>query len=572
MSRPLVFYFVSIFIGCLSSMLLSLNIIIDAAITASFLLILYLTIDKRYFLICLSFFIAGFISFAMYYNVNFTNKLYIRAEASKGSYFIGSSDGRKIIIKGKTKGISEGCKVYAEGRFVKNSDCSRGITGTFYINSYEACSKDLISRIYEMKRYLYKRFSDAIGTENSSLIMSLCYGDTSYLSNSGKSRLQDLGVIHAVSVSGLHMSLIYSVLESTLGFIPSIFVSLAYIIFTGLQASAIRAFLMIFLARLSKKIYKNYDSLSSMSFAGMTLLTFRPYYITDLGFMLSFLATLGIILYYNKIRNKLYLLPSKLNESLSITLSAQIFTFPYIAFTLQNFSFAFLPANLLLIPIYSAVMIAGNLALLIINIKSLFFIICKFLSILLGAASAISYLLLRIFPGAQYIGYDAGITMIFCYFVYYIEKYYHRTRKALLCYMVVLLFIKGCILFPQISFMESENAKCIFIKYRFETTAICDFDETDTWDIQNILKSNPYDKLITNPDNGYSTEISDNLLFLVDKKNGKIAKLIYHGNKITLPLNFKLLRTAVSGTSSYGIIKPKITSWYLISNKLVNIP
>lgn len=553
-------------------MLLSINIVIDAAITASFLLTLYLTIDKRYFIICLSFFIAGFISFSMYYNINFTNKLYIRTEDSKGSYFIGNSNGRKIIVKGKTRGITEGSKILAEGKFTKDLDYSRGIAGTFYINSYEPCSGDIISRIYETKRYLYKRFSDIIGSEDSSLIMSLCYGDTSYLSNSGKSKLQNLGVIHAVSVSGLHMSLIYSVLEGTIGFIPAIFVSFIYIVFTGLQASAIRAFLMIFLARLSKKIYKNYDSLSSISFAGIILIALRPYYITDLGFILSFLATLGIILYYNKIRNKLYLLPAKLNSSLSITLSAQIFTLPYIAFTLQNFSFAFLPANLLLVPIYSAVMIMGNLALLLININPLFLVLCKLLSLLLSISSSVSYSLLKVFPEAQYMGYDVGLTLLFCYFLYYIEKYYHSTREVLLCYMVILLLIRGCVLFPQINFMESKSAKCIFVKYRYKTTAICNFDETNTWDVQNILKSNPYDRLITNPDNGCSVKLSRSFLFLVDKKNSKAVKLIYHGSKIILPLNFKLLETAVSSTSSYGIIKPQIKSWYLILNKLVNIP
>jgi len=47
--------------------------------------------------------------------------------------------------------------------------------------------------------------------------MALCYGDTGYLSKSQKSEFQQLGVVHAVSVSGFHMAVIFKVLESLIG-------------------------------------------------------------------------------------------------------------------------------------------------------------------------------------------------------------------------------------------------------------------------------------------------------------------------------------------------------------------
>lgn len=57
---------------------------------------------------------------------------------------------------------------------------------------------------------------------------------------------------------------------------------------------------MIIILKLSKKVFRKYDSLSSISLAAIIILLNKPYYILDIGFMLSFLSTLGILLYNKK--------------------------------------------------------------------------------------------------------------------------------------------------------------------------------------------------------------------------------------------------------------------------------
>ena len=98
------------------------------------------------------------------------------------------------------------------------------------------------------------------------------------------------------------MSIVYKALEIIIGYKIALLFSFAYMIFTGGQASTIRAFIMIFILKISSKVYKKYDSLSSISLAAIILLLFRPFYILDIGFMLSFLCVLGIILYNKKIK------------------------------------------------------------------------------------------------------------------------------------------------------------------------------------------------------------------------------------------------------------------------------
>ena len=61
--------------------------------------------------------------------------------------------------------------------------------------------------------------------------------------------------------------------------------------------------LMIVILNLGNVVKRNYNPLAALSLAGIVLLLMKPYYIYNLGFVLSFLATLGIIL-FNKNLNK----------------------------------------------------------------------------------------------------------------------------------------------------------------------------------------------------------------------------------------------------------------------------
>ena len=173
---------------------------------------------------------------------------------------------------GKTNDFKEGEKLKVYGKFESNKDYSRGIIGKYNVEKYTICKNDFIYYLYDIKRNIYVQFKESLGEEKSALIMALCYGDTGYLSKSQKSEFQKLGVVHAVSVSGFHMAIIYKVLENLIGLKLSILICFIYILFTGIQASTIRAFIMIFIFQFSKVVFKNYDSLSSLSFAALILL------------------------------------------------------------------------------------------------------------------------------------------------------------------------------------------------------------------------------------------------------------------------------------------------------------
>ena len=148
-----------------------------------------------------------------------------------------------------------------------------------------------------------------------------------------------------------------------------------YVIFTGADFSSLRSFLMVCILVLSKEAHKNYSALGALSLSAIVINLIAPYSVFDIGWQLSFGATLGIILYNRKLNKVFYILPKYIRENIALSLAAQVFTLPIIIYTFQEFSITFLIGNILLIPILNLIIIIGNLLLLeVINMEIFDFI------------------------------------------------------------------------------------------------------------------------------------------------------------------------------------------------------
>lgn len=509
MDRPLIWYGAAIFMGSLSSLVLFNNKIIGAAFAASFLSAIYFTKEKKEFIIVLLFFILGIISFANYFNIKVTDTATIRITDQKYYYYMGNYKGRKIIIKGNVKGLYKGCKIDAKGIYKSDADYKRGIIGTYNIESYKLKNQDFISFLYKIKKNMYLNFSSRLGEEKSALLMALSFGDTSYLINSQKDEFNKLGVIHAISVSGFHMALIYGVMEKALGMKVSLLAAFLYGVFTGMGAATMRAFFMIFILKLSGCFFKKYDGISSLSLAAMILLIINPWYIGDIGFMLSFLSTLGIILYYKKFTNFLYRLPEKISEGISISLSAQIFSMPFVAFTLSQFSPGFLLGNLVLLPIYSILVLLGNLAMMLSFSPLLFNFIAKILSIALTALEGANHILLKFCPEITYFSWLNGgaLLLIYLSFIYYKKGYKEAAYYPGL--LILFLAISSYSIFPKIHYKKLQEGTAILIKYKGQSVLICSYKSSKPIDIYKLKDEFMVNKVLSNPEKPSIINISD---------------------------------------------------------------
>jgi competence protein ComEC len=526
MSRPLVYYAITIFMGCVTCLILINNPILGAVIAASFLAIMYFTIEKRFFYLVVCFFIIGTVNYYAYFNINLPNAQNLKVRISeKSKYYCTAKTGnKKIILEGNIFKLTEGRSVWIKGDFCKKAVYERGVVGTYKVNDYKICNEDLISKIESFRRDLYEKFSQILGKEKAAIVMAVCFGDSGYIEKTQKEDFKKLGISHVVSVSGLHMSIVYKALELIIGYKIALLFSFGYMIFTGGQASTIRAFIMIFILKISSKIYKKYDSLSSLSLSAVILLIIRPFSILDIGFMLSFLCVLGIILYNKKMKKTLYKLPKVLNESFSLSISSQVFSMPYAVFALKTFSLGFVLSNLLLLPFYTVVVILGNIGLICSVIYPIFNLINYGLFTVLMILEVIQKSLALALPELIYFSYMDSLVVFGLYICYLgIKKGYEQFKYVPLCIIFIFAF-QNYKVFPEISYINVNNNDIVLLQYKKDTIAVT----TGNIGAKDLKVPVKIDKFL----NGYKGDST------ISVGSRCIIRLISHRNKLDAEVCF----------------------------------
>lgn len=496
-NKPLVFYVTAFYLGCVGYIVFKHSFLIGAVLAASFLIIILTTVDKKFSIIIACFFIAAVSISSEYYNItDISKKIDIKVVKKKEFYSLGSVRGRNVILKGDISKLNEGDKILAYGKFDRETDYSRGIAGTFYIDQYKLYKGGFKSRLHSIKRSSYSSFEKYLGKERAAIVMSLCFGETAYMSEQQKSEFKELGVVHAISVSGFHMAVIYKLLEGLLGIPASIAVSFIYVVFTGAQAATVRAFLMILALKLSKKVFKNYDSLSALSLSALIILSVKPYFVLDAGFILSYLSTLGIILYYDKIKRAFFRLPKSINESLSLTLSAQAFSSAYAGMVFSNISFGFLMGNIILLPMYTAIVIVGNLGLLLIKLEFAFSLACKIINIIMIPIEGAVYMLLKITPPVSDISYLSSLSILLLAACFMLVKAGYSRYKFAPLFILGMIVMQSYSFIPRIDYISMGYKEGIMLSYRNEKILIHNLEDK----LLEIGEGIGITKIIANPE------------------------------------------------------------------------
>ncbi len=284
------------------------------------------------------------------------------------------SVGSIVAINGKIKNL-EDLKFddFNYGRFIKSS----GYKGLIEASSYEILGVNkfymTINKIYtyikDTTRYLYK--------ENSDFINSLLLGMKYDLSDDETDMFSKTGTSHIIAMSGLHIGILSSIFILIMNKINKIYkliffsiIMFLYLIMVGSTPSLIRAILSMILSLFSYFIDRKSDSISNLSFIGIILLIINPFIIYNISFQLSFLATLSIIYFYKIINNRLN------NSFLSITLSANILTFPLVYYYFNNISIISFLGNIVIVPFIGIIIYISIFSVTLFNIN---IFICKFL-------------------------------------------------------------------------------------------------------------------------------------------------------------------------------------------------
>lgn len=186
------------------------------------------------------------------------------------------------------------------------------------------------------------------------------------------------GVMHVLCVSGLHVGIIFLLVSFAFGrskhrtlrwikFFTLILSIWAYAFVTGLSPSVMRASVMFSLFSFREVLGEKSNPYNIIAASALILLIIDPFLITRIGFQLSYAAVIGIVALYQPIYQLLIfrnLVADYFWKLLSLSLAAQIGTFPLSVYYFQQFPVYFALSNLIAVPLVWLIVYTGMFTLL----------------------------------------------------------------------------------------------------------------------------------------------------------------------------------------------------------------
>jgi len=259
-------------------------------------------------------------------------------------------------------------KAFDYGAWLRN----KGICATAYIPSdaWKIQSKSTTGNIRaiaeRMRSQLLNRFRAAgITGEEYSMVSALTLGSVQLLTPETKKEFSVSGVSHILSVSGLHVAVVFAILEFLLSFfnrfeklkvvkqVLIIAVLWCYAFMTGLSPSVIRSAFMFSMIAFGRCLHRKSQTINTVLFSAFVLLLWKPSYLFDLGFELSYCAVISIVVMHERLTSKWK--PSSrivgyFWQMICLSAVAQLGTAPLTIYHFHQFPNYFLLNNLIAVP------------------------------------------------------------------------------------------------------------------------------------------------------------------------------------------------------------------------------
>lgn len=272
---------------------------------------------------------------------------------------------------------------------------------------------------------------------------------------------------------------------------------------------------------ISKLTYRKSNVYYNLCFSSFILLIINPYYLVDLGFLLSFLATLGILLFVNHLEdffshqkeNKSFLKKflNYTKEVMIVSLSANLMIIPVIINSSNLLSFNFLFSNLIISPVMFLLEFLGIIFIFLPNIKILNFIIKIFINIINFVATFFSKIKFTSYTICSLNLFQIILYYTFLGFLYlvlskkwreYLKKIFIRFKKVLLkiVFSLIVVSILVNVFYDfsirknaglKICFLDVSQGDCTFLITKENKKILIDTGGIENYDIgENVLK--PY--------------------------------------------------------------------------------
>ncbi|MCX6168064.1 MAG: DNA internalization-related competence protein ComEC/Rec2 [Ignavibacteriales bacterium] len=296
--------------------------------------------------------------------------------------FNGFSVGNKISIKGT---VQQPRSERNPGEFdyekYLNSKGIVAIVNVYNTDSVKSISKEMSvvkNLIFQIRKTVDEQISILHNKTTSALLRGLILADRSLIDYQVNDYFINAGVVHVLSVSGLHVGyivLIFLVLFNRFNIYTRYLLTfvglLFYLIITGADAPVFRSTLMALVLLAAPLTGRDYNSLNSLSFSALIILLISPNELFNPSFQLSFSAILSLIIIYpplKKFIDNLHIKPKALNWIVIFcmtSIAAQLGTLPFTLTYFHRLSVSALLANFVVIPVSGAIVALGILSIVI---------------------------------------------------------------------------------------------------------------------------------------------------------------------------------------------------------------
>lgn len=399
-------------------------------------------------------------------NSEIQGKVLVQVIASSDSLHLGNI----VLIKGQLRSFSSSKNV---GQFdYQKYMFNQQIEGQFFVKEYKAVGEKntFLITINNWRNQLISIIQEnsTLNSNSKGLLVALLLGDRGGIDSALQNSFKELGVMHVLAISGLHIGIIYSFLVFVLAKLPLrsriIIITLTlwlFVFLSGFSPSVFRAVLMFTAMTIAKGFKRNTSTLHIVSLSLFLSLLFKPMWLFDVGFQLSYTAVIGIVwimpLFKSYISKKKWL--RYIQSLIIVSFVAQLSVLPLQLYYFGQLPVFFLPANLIVIPCVTLLIISG-----------IVWIICApisgFISLLIGKGiNTLSDGLFQIIKHINQWEWAKGFTwnidkkqmLIIGLWVFVVALFFfYRKKRILLLSWSILLVLQLDYTFKQNTLVEQE--------------------------------------------------------------------------------------------------------------------
>ena len=207
------------------------------------------------------------------------------------------------------------------------------------------------------------------------LLQAMLVGDKTNMDEDLRQAYAETGIVHIIAISGSHIGIFFIMVTFLLGWIRNkkyhwlkymlaIPLIWTYVLVAGLPPSAVRAACMFSLLGIGFAFQRQHNSINQLLVTAFILLLAQPYWLFAVGFQLSFLAVLSILLFYPpvyKLWRPKYKLLRGIWAAIAVSIAAEILVAPLVVYYFHLFPLMFLIANVAAYLFMGVVLISGML-------------------------------------------------------------------------------------------------------------------------------------------------------------------------------------------------------------------